>query len=554
MENDQRHYELRSKSRSRSRTPLIVSNVLLDQEAAEHHYDLRRRSRERSRTPGEVTSSRRSGSRSLPGSSSKTHEKNMETIEESKEGSVTESMTDNQSTISESSSVSTKRPKRRSERQRAKRQIFVNGESKEDGSDYKAERKRKSVTPRRILTSDGSSEEGEKEDPPTRSRVYEFYKRAGEWWNVFPKTDYTYSKGSQYRYEVAPGILAIPNMSRRPIHVNGNDSYRIPRNIKENLSQASQEATGSGISDIDTTDFKGASSLLRRLEDKYNTYMYSSNSSAKTMMYKKMHIEQYTSEKKVVYSDDSECSPNTWSRYPYSSSSFVDEYGLHQNAESDNELNEAFETSQCKINQRWRIRQWITSFVRFILYLVVAPFRKIVELFKFGGETREIRMEHYDTTPAESFNDTLNDTAAGTKRRRLLELLDSWSNSVYFLFVRMLVLDARLLNRLNGVRKRLSESKILRILWIVLLPLLVILGAYTAHEHFFTCVDSLRNVQRGVTETTYHIFNNITELTSFDYELLMRYFANLKNYSMHLLPSVNVSLPEMPPIGWNIKW
>lgn len=106
----------------------------------------------------------------------------METIEESKEGSVTESMTDNQSTISESSSVSTKRPKRRSERQRAKRQIFVNGESKEDGSDYKAERKRKSVTPRRILTSDGSSEEGEKEDPPTRSRVYEFYKRAGEWW------------------------------------------------------------------------------------------------------------------------------------------------------------------------------------------------------------------------------------------------------------------------------------------------------------------------------------------------------------------------------------
>jgi len=113
------------------------------------------------------------------------YERNMETIEESKEGSVTESMIDDQSTKFESSNVTTRRPERRSERQRAKRQIFVNGqsESKEDVFDQKDERKRKSITPHRILTSDYSSEEGEKEDPPsTAESAYKIYKQAGEWW------------------------------------------------------------------------------------------------------------------------------------------------------------------------------------------------------------------------------------------------------------------------------------------------------------------------------------------------------------------------------------
>lgn len=35
---------------------------------------------------------------------------------------------------------------------------------------------------------------------------------------MFPKTDYTYSEKSQCRYEIAPGVLAMPNMSRRSIH------------------------------------------------------------------------------------------------------------------------------------------------------------------------------------------------------------------------------------------------------------------------------------------------------------------------------------------------
>lgn len=109
----------------------------------------------------------------------------MDTIEESKEGSLIESITDNQSTKSESSTTTTRKAERRSERQRAKRQLFANGqsESKEDTSDRKTEQKHKSITPRRILSSDYSSEEGEREDPPSRpGSAYEIYKRAGDWW------------------------------------------------------------------------------------------------------------------------------------------------------------------------------------------------------------------------------------------------------------------------------------------------------------------------------------------------------------------------------------
>lgn len=116
------------------------------------------------------------------GSSGKMHEKNMETIEENKEDSMIESTIDNQSTKSESSSVSPRKAERQLERQRVKKQIFANGQS-ESKEDQKAERKRKSVMSHRILTSDYSSEEGEREDPPSRpGSAYAIYKQAGEWW------------------------------------------------------------------------------------------------------------------------------------------------------------------------------------------------------------------------------------------------------------------------------------------------------------------------------------------------------------------------------------
>lgn len=65
MENEQRHYELRSGSRSRSITPLVQSHVLVEPEMVERHYDLRNQSRERSHTPGEIANSRRSSFKTL---------------------------------------------------------------------------------------------------------------------------------------------------------------------------------------------------------------------------------------------------------------------------------------------------------------------------------------------------------------------------------------------------------------------------------------------------------------------------------------------------------
>jgi hypothetical protein len=35
--------------------------------------------------------------------------------------------------------------------------------------------------------------------------------------SIFPKTDYTYSRASPHRKELAPGVIPMPNMSRRSL-------------------------------------------------------------------------------------------------------------------------------------------------------------------------------------------------------------------------------------------------------------------------------------------------------------------------------------------------
>ncbi|GJQ73432.1 putative Sad1 / UNC-like protein C-terminal [Trypoxylus dichotomus] len=91
-------------------------------------------------------------------------------------------------------------------------------------------------------TSDYSSEEGESESPSPSQHISDnlenqfredafyssngkgsisalkVYKEAGEYWNKYPKTDYTYSRHSKDRFELAPGVIAMPNMSRRSLH------------------------------------------------------------------------------------------------------------------------------------------------------------------------------------------------------------------------------------------------------------------------------------------------------------------------------------------------
>ncbi|CAH2980440.1 unnamed protein product [Chilo suppressalis] len=54
-------------------------------------------------------------------------------------------------------------------------------------------------------------------DPGVDHLPYRLYKMAGEYWNKYPKTDYTYSPLSKDRVELAPGQVAVPNMSRRSL-------------------------------------------------------------------------------------------------------------------------------------------------------------------------------------------------------------------------------------------------------------------------------------------------------------------------------------------------
>ncbi|XP_075169777.1 sad1 and UNC84 domain-containing protein klaroid isoform X2 [Haematobia irritans] len=64
--------------------------------------------------------------------------------------------------------------------------------------------------------------------------AYLEYKKAGEYWKTTPKTDYTYSELSPHRRELAPGIVAMPNMSRKSLE---NHHERINYMIERDPAQ-----------------------------------------------------------------------------------------------------------------------------------------------------------------------------------------------------------------------------------------------------------------------------------------------------------------------------
>lgn len=95
----------------------------------------------------------------------------------------------------------------------------------------------KRVLTKRFVTSDYSSDDGENEvssslqnfknqtvENTSTTKVngelsaLKVYRQAGEYWNKYPKTDYTYSHHSKDRVEISPGVIQMPNMSRNSIH------------------------------------------------------------------------------------------------------------------------------------------------------------------------------------------------------------------------------------------------------------------------------------------------------------------------------------------------
>lgn len=315
----------------------------------------------------------------------------------------------------------------------------------------------------------------------------------------------------------------MPNMSRRSIHAYDTDTSQVNY---QSSSQNSGRTTESGFS-----DGTEAGSLNYTLEDYHDT----SHRSNFATRYEK-DMGQYVNHKEVSYSVSRDLSYPRQRYFSKFSSRFCDKFQFDSDAELD-EM-DALASPSIKTKQKWRIVQWFTYLTTFITIW----YRKTIDFFKF----RTNRRRYYNPQLYPSYRES--------KWEALWTFLNHYSHKVYFFFVKLLVLDTWLLSQFDGTRKWLHD-KCPKIIWIALLPLLLLIGAYIMQEHFFTCVDSLRKVQYGVTETTYYTFNDITTyLTSIDYTFFVKYFANLQNYFMHILPSVNVSLPEIPPIGWNITW
>lgn len=86
--------------------------------------------------------------------------------------------------------------------------------------------------------------------------------------SVFPKTDYTYSRASQCRYEIAPGVLAMPNMSRRSIHSDCSSTHGSSiSNSHQSLNFETGENSGGELADI--------SSIKQENTVRYSFYFYS---------------------------------------------------------------------------------------------------------------------------------------------------------------------------------------------------------------------------------------------------------------------------------------
>lgn len=114
--------------------------------------------------------------------------------------------------------------------------------------------------------------------------AYKEYKDAGEYWNKFPKTDYTYSELSPHRRELSNGIVAMPNMSRKSLD---NHQNRVEVMIQNNpldetylrkkflstsntsFQKRSAELAYDSADEVDVTEFRRQLRARRQRNPKY---------------------------------------------------------------------------------------------------------------------------------------------------------------------------------------------------------------------------------------------------------------------------------------------
>ena len=65
-------------------------------------------------------------------------------------------------------------------------------------------------------------------------------------------------------------------------------------------------------------------------------------------------------------------------------------------------------------------------------------------------------------------------------------------------------------------------------------------------------MDYLWNVGHKVTETTHDVYNDVVDISYTNIDLLLKYFANLQNFSLTDMFNWSESSLPLPNIGWNV--
>lgn len=115
--------------------------------------------------------------------------------------------------------------------------------------------------------------------------AYKEYKEAGEYWNKYPKTDYTYSELSPHRRELSNGIVAMPNMSRKSlenhqnrvemmIHNNPLDETYLRKkflstSVNTSFQKRSADLLYDSADEVDLTEFRKQLRARRQRNPKY---------------------------------------------------------------------------------------------------------------------------------------------------------------------------------------------------------------------------------------------------------------------------------------------
>ncbi|XP_026295317.1 uncharacterized protein LOC551485 isoform X2 [Apis mellifera] len=268
--------------------------------------------------------------------------------------------------------------------------------------------------------------------------------------SVFPKTDYTYSETSKCRYEIAPGILAMPNMSRRSIHSNMKDSNQFlydPSGICE--ARNVEEKEGTKVENY---------TPINEMNEFYGAHMPSLDSKSK-IQYTKMHVKQYCSHRQIIYAKSDnlknwESRQLLYSDLPSKHINFR-KYDITSSLDSDAELEES-------VPKYYSHRNKITQqFMSFILIMVLW-FNKFLEFLKLKTVKRR---EYYATYEYQRYES------------KVWKYIDRSLQYVYFFMVKMLLFDSWLLSRIFSIRNWIHQ-KSLKVFWITLLLLLLLTGSW----------------------------------------------------------------------------